>query len=86
MAVCERLKQDALEHAAQMIEDSDLERGILMGYAFALDALWDYLDMFELEPKDLTWEGFNPEPDLLRFLSASKRSNRSHPAPNPGGT
>ncbi len=61
--VGEQLRQRATEEQAKAAEN-DLDRGVIMGWAFALDTLWDYLGLFGLVPEDLNWQGFEPERDL----------------------
>ena len=60
-----QLKREALEYKRQQKADSPFDEGLLMGYAFALDAIWDQLPAFGLEPSDLKWTDFVPERDLL---------------------
>ena len=63
--VGETLKESALDHKSRMRQGDAQDYGILMGYAFALDTMYDYLEMFGLTLADLNWAGFSPERELL---------------------
>ncbi len=74
--VGEQLRQRATEERAKAPEN-DLDRGIIIGWAFALDTLWDYLGLFNLDPKDLNSEGFEPERDLVAAKSSPTGGSRT---------
>ena len=69
----EVLRQDALALKAEVAGKKCFDKGILTGYAFALDTMLDYLEMFNLKPKDLGWKDFIPERDLLSGRNPMKR-------------
>ncbi len=69
----EVLKQDALVLKAEVAGKKSYDEGTLTGYALALDTMLDYLEMFNLKPKDLGWKDFIPERDLLSGRKPMKR-------------
>jgi len=62
--VGEQLRQTALEYRDEA-KAEDFDKGVVFGWMCALDLMWGYLEMFDLDPDDLNWQEFVPERDLM---------------------